>query len=87
MQLLGPRVVNRLLPRNLRTRKASASLEINTNREPSLARLEIDTLHKPWSLNVTRRLIRLLDIWLCAPSDRPVPGRQSYSVPSIRTPS
>src|ERR1700756_2528277 len=52
--------------------KASASREIDVNREPSLARVEIDCLHKPWSLDAKGRLKQLVGHQGCSPpSARP----------------
>ena len=55
-QLLDLSVVNRVFPRDLWMGKTSTSGEIDINRESSLARVEIDSLHKPWSLDAKRRL-------------------------------
>ena len=55
-QRLDLSIVNRVFPRDLWMGKTSTSGEIDINRESSLARVEIDSLHKPWSLDAKRRL-------------------------------
>jgi hypothetical protein len=55
-QLLDLGVVNRVFARDLWMGKASTSREIDINREPPLARVEIDSLHKPRSLDAKGRL-------------------------------
>jgi hypothetical protein len=41
--------------------KTSTSREININREPSLARIKIDGLHKSWGLDA-KRLPQTIDL-------------------------
>ena len=55
-QLLDLGVVNRVFARDLWMRKTSTSGEIDINREPPLARVEIDSLHKPRSPDAKGRL-------------------------------
>src|SRR5271157_5908682 len=73
-QLLDLRVVNRVFPCHLWMGKAGASREIDVNREPSLARVEIDSLHEPRRLDAKGRLKQLVGHQGCSPpsADRPV---------------
>jgi hypothetical protein len=85
-QLLGLGVVNRVFPRDLWMGKTSTSREIDINREPSLARVEIDSLHKPWSLDAKGCLEQFVcHHGYCPPISRPA-RRSSWSLTNAGAP-
>src|SRR6516162_5836057 len=71
-QLLDLGVVNRVFARDLWMGKTSTSREIDINREPPLARVEIYSLHKPRSLDAKGRLEHFVcHQGYCPPSAHP----------------